>query len=878
MHYSLLYISRTTCTTSEDVLDSIREQSSALNLAAGITGLLLWSDTHFCQILQGPKDAVLQTMDRINKDQRHHEPLVILRTELAEALFPDWSMASSKVGNADIARQIAIAYEDRLADLSLVDGIIELMQQFRLQSRFCTPSVIDRSMLDQRKAALELDDLSDQAVEHLLQLGCSIFPGHALMLVLQAGFNGKPYLKACAGLNNSQASQIVQLLFDETSGNVRGDGVIATEGPHRKYFQASLPCSSGYSSASGCVIDSTRLAIPGAPQTEPSGTDSHRSQTGTLWLLGSEPLMHSANGEFSNLAACIESTLEQRIRSFSTELLQQESRRHQLSMAASKRRQEMVMDVASSAIVALDRTCRVLMINNTAREMFGQMAMPVPYPWPASIQFRDPWALEPLPDPQCPIHLAANSGAGHTFDPEAVTPGGSIVALQITEAAPLRYLKVTVSHINDTDSAICGVVVFDDVTELQHNRDRIRRSDRLEALGHLTGGIAHDFNNLLSTIQSSVELASVETNNQSRQSFLDIALDSVQRGADLTDKLVTFAVGRSVSTQVHQLSDIMRSVADLAKASIEQDVKFLLGKVPHSLSENCDAGQLENALLNILINSRDAIIDSGTGDQVSIEVRLSNPGSNPGTHTTPGIVNTLDQKSIDIENTNTEKIQIRITDNGPGMSAEVIRRATDPFFSTKSSNSGSGLGLSMVYRFIQQSEGELLIENLADSQPGSTGTRVTLQLDQALPEAAQTAQTRLEPEPFQQGATVLVVEDEVNLATMLAQSLERFGLSVRVAHNADAALKTLHADNDIDLLLTDIIMPDSEFDGYALAAEATRIKAGLKVVYLSGYSQPADTNQVSLLGPLLGKPVSMHKLAGVIHQQLAKDADLQLQV
>ena len=351
-----------------------------------------------------------------------------------------------------------------------------------------------------------------------------------------------------------------------------------------------------------------------------------------------------------------------------------------------------------------------------------------------------------------------------------------------------------------------------------------------------------------------MELATVERSAAARQSFLDIALDGVQRGADLTDKLVAFAVARPASARAHQLKDILQSVAELVTASIEQDINFVIEDVPESLAVHCDGGQLENALLNVLLNSRDAIFESGIGDTVTIRVRSTESAA---------------------QTEAAKKISITVTDNGPGMSAEVIRRATDPFFTTRSGGSGSGLGLSMVYRFVEQSGGELLIENLSDRDPDSSGVRVTLLLEQttAQPVAADpvaAAKPQLPP-PHSQ-AKVLLVEDETSLAEMLRQSLNRFGFDTRVVHSADKALKVLHGDASIDLLLTDIVMPGGDMDGYSLAAEAIRFNPQLKVVYLSGYPQQSGKITAIAYGPLIKKPVSMKNLITVIRTELGQQA------
>ena len=896
MHYSLLYISQVVNPDNVDELDAIREQSIELNQANGLTGLLLWSREYFCQILQGRKATVEETMQRIAQDTRHRHPIILLRTDLAEVLFPNWSMATSHIDDTAMASQIASAYHDRLADLSVVDGIIALMQQFQLNNHYKTPIVYSRTGFDQQLAILAASNVSDKAIDQVLQLGQSILNGRALVLVLQSSGDRGHYIKSSSGVESTDVSSLISHLSPVHLPDHQNTN---NEGVNQRASNITLPESSPFGLATGCAITTTLAPVPSIASAVQTDSVSRPVVIGSLWVLSDltvpeEPPVSDI--EFFLLADCLGSLLEQKLQSHANELLRQMSRRQQLSLAASNRRQEMVMNVASSAIVAFDRDCRVLIINDAARRLFGQLAEAVPFHWPTSITFLSSRSLEPLPGNSCPVYLAATNNAHAASETQvteipvsdalaeealahkvaasqssvtgspATETSVTTVALQISDSEPLRYLRVASSMTNEPESAISGVVVFDDITELPLNRERIRRSDRLEALGHLTGGIAHDFNNLLSTIQSSVELATIEPGDDERLSFLNVALDSVQRGANLTDKLVAFAVARPVSAKAHQVADILQSVAELATASIEQDINFVVEDRSNSLAVHCDGGQLENALLNILINSRDAIIESGTGDTVSIAVKSTR--SKEHTHTRyPSVPSSVQSESG-------QKILISVTDNGPGMSGEVIRRATDPFFTTRGAGNGSGLGLSMVYRFVEQSGGELLIENLSDIDPGASGIRVTLILEQAQVQSVETetvTTTKVQPPPPAR-ATILLVEDEASLAEMLQQSLSRFGLDTRVAHSADTALREVRRDNTIDLLLTDIVMPGSELDGYSLAAEAIRLKPELKVVYLSGYPQQSGKNPAVTYGPLIKKPVSMKTLVTVIRTELGQQS------
>jgi len=223
----------------------------------------------------------------------------------------------------------------------------------------------------------------------------------------------------------------------------------------------------------------------------------------------------------------------------------------------------------------------------------------------------------------------------------------------------------------------------------------------------------------------------------------------------------------------------------------------------------------------------------------------------------------------------TALVEIVLSDDGPGMTEEVIRRATDPFFSTKRDKAGRGLGLSMVYGFVQQSGGELLIKNLRSSENTLSGTQITLTLEYATkgppaPQAAKNSEPA-ETAANNRTANILLVEDEPELARVLELTLRRSGHKLRVAHSGGAAIELLRSNIELDLLLTDIVLP-GPIDGYSLANDAVSLRPELRVVYLSGYAQ--KLSDTALLGPVLSKPVSTQQLIDVVHRELETAVDL----
>ena len=833
MQYSLLYISRFFDPVDDKTLDDIRTQSSLLNRAAGVTGLLLSTSGYFCQFLQGSRVSVEETMQRISKDPRHKDIAVLLKTDLPETLFPDWSMATSQIPEGYIAKEIEQTYNDRLADLGAVDRVMSIMQKFRPLDGIDRPDIVTESEFD-KKLTLTKMAVQDDAVNHLLELGKSIFSDCDIGLTIR-----EPGDNSYGAHNTAEADVVTRLLshFPNQQFSINSTTCQIDHNGSAQWSPAPPPDSANDSFNCSPYVAATGVAI----------TNSEQDIIGALWALSKVPDTFNNASEktkLTHLARSVAEQIEHRSKTYLSNLQVQNSQRQQLSIAANLRRLEAVVNVASSAILALDRRGRILMINDAARTIFDFPNEKVPFNWPSPTGFLDPGTLIPIRDNNSPLQYAVAS-AGTDEKEHPIT--NKLFAMRRNESSPLYFLRVTASEVNEADSAIWSVLVFDDVTDLESSRERIRRSDRLEALGQLTGGIAHDFNNLLATIQSSIELAKPERDQIQQNKLHDIAIASVERGAVLTNHLITFALAKPAAAEVHLLADVMQSLLDLSQSSITKDINLTITPYDPSIAVRCDEGQLENALLNILINSRDAIRDSGIGGQILVEV------------------NTVDRKSSG------DTVEIKLSDDGPGMSDEVIRRATDPFFSTKQNNAGSGLGLSMVYGFIQQSGGELLIENLRGSENQLSGTQITLILERASKKPTATREAVIDSVISLHSANILLVEDEPELAQVLELTLRRHGHNLYVAPTGKDAIQILQSNVELDLLLTDIVLPGS-IDGYSLSGTAVNLRPELRVIYLSGYTR--DRSEASLLGPVLSKPVSTQQLMTVVQQELEYSMDL----
>ncbi|WP_172327195.1 transporter substrate-binding domain-containing protein [Mangrovicoccus sp. HB161399] len=517
-------------------------------------------------------------------------------------------------------------------------------------------------------------------------------------------------------------------------------------------------------------------------------------------------------------------------------------------------RLQAVMNSVQSGIVGLDDARNIVLLNPSARAMLGNLPETMPCPWPERVGFLDSSDMRRLEDGDDPVSRALG---GERLE------GETHLMSRTDEAGQWLYVRLSSAPIGVPDSSIRTVVSIDDISEQERNRQQLERSGRLDALGQLTGGVAHDFNNLLATIEYGIQLADQEPEPGMRSQYHATALASVRRGSALTKRLLAFAKRQPGLAASRPVEDILREFELLARPSIEAQIALDFAAVAPGLWVYCDVAQLENALLNLVLNARDAVVQSGKGDRISVDVRSvgeaearalsGNPAAGPEGGPGTGL-------------TQSRYVEFSVTDNGPGMTEEVKRRALDPFFTTKGTHAGTGLGLSMVYGFIQQSGGELRIY----SEPG-LGTTVRMMLPRGTPAGKREEPMPLPPVPAGTGERILVVEDEPELRRMTGDMLASLGYRVEVAEDGSEALAKLGAGTEVDLLLTDIVMPGT-LDGFALAREARRLTPDLPVIYMSGYTGISAAEMGEVRAPLLQKPCPPSQLAETVRAALAGEA------
>ncbi|HEY0044569.1 MAG TPA: response regulator, partial [Allosphingosinicella sp.] len=382
-----------------------------------------------------------------------------------------------------------------------------------------------------------------------------------------------------------------------------------------------------------------------------------------------------------------------------------------------------------------------------------------------------------------------------------------------------------------------------EVGERLKAEEALRQAQKMEAVGQLTGGIAHDFNNLLTPIMGGLEIIASRVEDPRLKRMAQSALESSRRGAKLTGQLLAFSRIQRISMAPVAVNDVIENMRTLLRHTIGSEVAIdvqLEGKARFAL---CDANQLENAILNLAINGRDAMADGGS-------LTIST-----GCVTLP---EEADHAAGDF-------VRISVEDTGEGMSDEVLARATEPFYSTKPMGKGTGLGLAQVYGIARQSGGTLRI----DSRLGE-GTRVDILLPASDPPAGESAprEAAAIPAESRRRATVLVVDDDDDVRQFLGDSLESLGHIVHRASGGEEALTLLRETAAPDLALIDYAMPGMH--GADVARLAREMLPELPIVFVTGY---AETGQLeAALGPgapVLRKPFTVDDLANAVENNLA---------
>ena len=380
--------------------------------------------------------------------------------------------------------------------------------------------------------------------------------------------------------------------------------------------------------------------------------------------------------------------------------------------------------------------------------------------------------------------------------------------------------------------------------------NQVRQLQKMEAVGLLTGGVAHDFNNMLAVIISGLELMQrrLAKGDAKLEKYIEAAMDAANRAATLTQRLLAFSRQQALKPQGLNPNRLVRHMSDLLRRTLGADVvvESVLGAGLWRV--HADQGQLENAIVNLCVNARDAMPEGGTLTIETANVFLDAKYAAQNEDVAVG-----------------QYVMIAISDTGTGMLPEVARRAFDPFFTTKEVGRGTGLGLSQVYGFVKQSGGHVKIY----SEVGR-GTSVKIYLPRYRG-GFEERDRHTQPAPLPSGSkdeVVLVVEDEQRVRDLSVTALKELGYTVVAADGAEAALRRIDEMPQISLLFTDIVMP--EVNGRKLAEEAQRRRPDLKVLYTTGFTRDAVVHN-GVLEPgvqLLQKPYTLEDLANKVRETL----------
>jgi len=394
----------------------------------------------------------------------------------------------------------------------------------------------------------------------------------------------------------------------------------------------------------------------------------------------------------------------------------------------------------------------------------------------------------------------------------------------------------------------------DEAATREAAESQVRQLQKIESIGQLTGGIAHDFNNMLAIVIGSLDLAKrrLAKDLARAESCIDNALDGAHRAAQLTARLLAFSRQQPLEPRVIDANKLVGGMSEILRRTLGEHLKVETVLAGGLWRTNVDSVQLESAILNLAVNARDAMPDGG-----HLTIETSNAF--------------LDDvyASTHVEVSAGQYVLISISDTGTGMPAEVIARAFEPFYSTKGAGKGTGLGLSQVYGFVKQTGGHVKIY----SEPGH-GTTVKIYLPRhvgaadVVPDHLARANAKSESLRGRDDEIILVVEDDESVRHFTVDALRELGYTVIQAEDAKRALSVLSLQPRIDLLFTDIIMPDT--NGRKLAEQVVQLRPTVKVLYTTGYTRNAVVHNGVLDAEVafIAKPFTVDQLAAKVRQVL----------
>lgn len=412
------------------------------------------------------------------------------------------------------------------------------------------------------------------------------------------------------------------------------------------------------------------------------------------------------------------------------------------------------------------------------------------------------------------------------------------------------YLQITIGRILEGDGPAL-VAVLNDATELKTLEAQFVQSQKMQAIGQLAGGVAHDFNNLLTAISGHCDLLLLR-HDEGDPDYGDLVQihQNANRAASLVGQLLAFSRKQTLKPEILDIQETLSDLAHLLNRLVSEKIALSLTYDPALKPIRADKRQLEQVMMNLVVNARDAMPDGGEIRIETENVTLKAPLSRDRAKIPPG-----------------QYVQVRVIDEGAGIAPEKLGKIFEPFFTTKRTGEGTGLGLSTAYGIVKQTGGFIF----ADSAIGS-GSVFSLYFpahDKPVPAVTTPEKKQISATPKMGEGVVLLVEDEAPVRAFASRALRLRGYTVLEAENAEAALKTLEdGELDVDLFLTDVIMPG--MDGPSWVKQALQERPNVKVVFVSGYAEDAFSEGSDAIpnSVFLPKPFSLNDLANTVHEQL----------
>jgi PAS domain S-box-containing protein len=437
--------------------------------------------------------------------------------------------------------------------------------------------------------------------------------------------------------------------------------------------------------------------------------------------------------------------------------------------------------------------------------------------------------------------VEANRRVAASGEPQVLTDR-ILTTASGTRTVETRMVPIT----NGKGETALILAIVRDVSDEKRREEQVRQLQRMDAIGRLTGGVAHDFNNLLAIIHGNSELVRdrLEAGTDLAE-MTDDVIGAAARGAELVKRLLAFARMQHLEPASVDLGERIPNVIGLLQRALGENVQLQVRMAEELWPAIIDPTQVDDALLNLAINSRDAMPDGGTLTIETQNVHLDEDYAAHHVEVAPG-----------------DYVLLAVSDTGTGMEPEVLARAFDPFFTTKEEGQGTGLGLSQVFGWVKQSGGHIKIY----SEVGH-GTTIKLYLPRAVAEGA-VAPAPAEPVPPGGNETILVVEDNANVRKTVVRQLHDLGYRSVEAESGASALKLVAEGLSFDLLLTDVVMPGG-MTGYQLADQLRRTRPDTRVLFTSGYTELArSADQLSRRDSLLSKPYRKQDLGRAVRRAL----------